>query len=299
MPVLNEKKIVEKILKIIGVENDDAYFHKGTNLVFTTDVMFESTHFPLLLSPEEIGRKIAVANFSDVAAMGAKPFLFLASFGLNPDYPEDELLRIIKGIRNTCGEHNAIYGGGDTKKAKELTIAGFAVGNIKGKVLKRSNAKPNDSVYCTGNVGNAACGLIELLKGRRNEWAENYVKKTARIDYVPIISKYANACMDITDGFFYTMGEIEKMSGVGIEIQNIPTSEKVREYCRKNHITLKKLLSIGEDYELVFTIPGAREKVFLKQCAKRGLFPIKIGRVIKRKRGYSKESGYDAFISKV
>ena len=53
---------------------------------YATDMMFESTHFPEILTPFQIGMRVVTANVSDIAAMCAKPLGMVISMGFNkPD----------------------------------------------------------------------------------------------------------------------------------------------------------------------------------------------------------------------
>jgi len=270
---LGERGLIEVITRtlyrnkkiLVGAGKDDAALIKlnGKELVATSDIMFSSTHFPKGMEPEHIGRKVAVANISDLAAMGASPLATLFSFGLPVNFDVDELRRIISGINAVCSKYDAPFVGGDTKKSKELTICGIALGEIgRNEALRRCNAKAGDVVAVTGEIGNAALGLQIILEGMKvrgyQKLINAFLKPEARVKEGRAIAqcKVGAAAMDITDGLLFSAGEIARMSGVCISLDrsNIPTSREARKFARKHGVSESFLLKNGEDYELLVTI---------------------------------------------
>jgi len=315
-----EKRVVEKLargltsarsVKVKAGEDDCASTSlAGKQLVQTTDIMLRKTHFPKKMSYEQIGMKIAAANLSDLAAMGAEPLTLLIAFGVPPTLEQNQLKRIMSGVSKTCKEHSCSYVGGDTKKARELTLCGSATGvvNSEKELLKRTNAKPGDIVCLTGSVGNAACGLLILIENPRiatklkNKLLPAFTHPKARTREARKLAqmKARIAAMDITDGVFYTCSEIARASGVGMDLESgkLPLSKELLEFAEKTGKPLMKLLSYGEDYELVVTVPEKKLKAAAKKTR---LYPI--GRVSKKK-GVRLDGktlsarGYDAFKSR-
>jgi len=299
-----------------GVDDAAAIRHLGEEIVFTSDIMFASTHFPEAMKPEEMGWKAAVANVSDLAGMGAQPLALLAAFGLPASLELDFVAAISKGINEACKAHECAFAGGDTKKAAELTICGSAIGVCRSEagLLKRANARPGDIVCVTGNLGDAACGAHILLKRMRSrippETASRLVRAftypRARVKLGMALSSLGAhiAGMDITDGLFYSCNEIASVSGCGIRIREklIPFTEDARQFAREQlNASPIRLLEWGEDYELLLTLrrkdfPRAQKAV---QAAGGRL--IRIGEVIKEKTVYLDDEkvdtkGYDAFL---
>lgn len=262
---------------LVGAGEDDAALLSfcGRQLVATSDVMFSSTHFPRGMKPEHIGRKVAVANISDLAAMGASPLATLFSFGVPQNFDVSELRKIIHGIDSACSEYDAPFVGGDTKKARELSICGIALGELgKGEALRRCNARVGDVVAVTGEIGNASLGLAILLKGMKageySKLLNAFLKPAARVKEGRAIARchIGSAGMDITDGLLFSAGEIARMSGacLSLESRKIPVSREARKFAKEHNIKESYLLNSGEDYELLVTIKSrefykAKEKV--------------------------------------
>jgi len=323
---LGEKKIVSALTKGLytrdfvtlsaGLDDAAAIHRLGEEIVFTSDIMFESSHFPAGMKPEEMGWKAAAANISDVAAMGAKPLAFLASFGLPPSLDLSYVRAISRGINGACRAHQCPFVGGDTKKAGELTICGSVIGSCQSKsaLLRRGNARPGDVVCVTGSLGDAACGAQILLKGKKlNPQADkkllnSFLKPRAQIKAGLALSSLGAeiAGMDITDGLFYSANEIATASGCGIRIHEdmLPFSEEAKKFA---HSILRaspvRILEWGEDYELLVSM---RRKDFPRAKAAveaAGGRLICIGEAIGEKTVYLDGEkvdvhGYDAFLAK-
>jgi len=250
---------------IAGAGEDDAALISfgDRELVATSDIMFGPTHFPKGMKPEYIGRKVAVANISDLAAMGASPLATLFSFGIPAEFEVYELKEIVRGIDAACQKYKAPFVGGDTKKARELTICGIALGEIeKGEALRRSNARAGDVVAVTGEIGNAALGLRIILGGMKTsgytKLVDAFLKPKARVKEGRAIAecRVGAAGMDITDGLLFSAGEIARMSGVRISLESsrIPVSAEAEKFAREHKVRRSLFLDNGEDYELIVTI---------------------------------------------
>ncbi|MEM3555764.1 MAG: thiamine-phosphate kinase [Candidatus Micrarchaeia archaeon] len=319
--LLGERKLIELLTEklyrnksiISGAGEDDAALLKfnGKQLALTSDIMFHSTHFPPSMKSQQIGRKIAVANLSDLAAVGAKPLGMLFSFGIPPQLDFRILRGIIKGINLTCSEYNAPFIGGDTKKAKELTICGIALGEIIGKPMRRCNAREGDIVAVTGEIGDAFLGLRIVKEGvdsKKYEKLKNaFLNPKARVREGIAIAELGvrAAGMDITDGLLFSAGEIARMSRVclSLDSEKIPISKEAEEFTEKHEISRKTLLNNGEDYELIITLSEREFEKVRKKVTGVGGELIEIGRAIEG-RGVLLDgrkvntNGYDSFINK-
>ncbi len=299
---LGERKLIALLIRglyrnrrvLVGAGEDDAALISfgDKELVAKSDIMFRSTHFPRGMKPEAIGRKVAVANISDLAAMGASPLATLFSFGLPPRFDVSEFARIIKGINAVCIEYDAPYVGGDTKKAKELSICGIALGEIgRGEAIRRCNARAGDVVAVTGEIGDAALGLEILLKGMKTgkygKLVNAFLNPSARVKEGRVIAqcKIGAAGMDITDGLFFSAGEIARMSGVCLSLDrwSIPISKEARKFAEEHNVKENYLLNNGEDYELIVTIKRERFEKVRSKVEDVGGSLMQIGNVVRGK----------------
>jgi thiamine-monophosphate kinase len=250
-----------------------------------------------------MGWRSAASNISDLAAMGARPLAFLLAQGLPANIAGKAALEISKGALAACKSLNTKYVGGDTKRAKEITLAGFALGKVEGTPLMRSSARPGDIVCLAGNIGDAMCGYLALAKKKKApaKLMNAFLKPTALVEAGLAVSKNVEraACMDVTDGLHFTCAEIAKLSNVRIDLDSMstPISPEARKFCAKNKIHTSHLLHWGEDYALAFALSQQDFERIHKQA---GL--VCIGTVSKGKGLFvdgkkCADTGYDAFKS--
>lgn len=324
----SERELVKKITRklyakknvLVKAGEDDAAIVEigGKQLVFTTDIGFRATHFPKQMSFKDIGFKTVCVNLSDLAATGAKPECILASVGIESRMKAKEVQELARGMNKACKKYDASFVGGDTKKARELTVSICAIGEIVegARALKRNNARVGDVVCVTGEIGNAVCGLKILLEKqtrKKNKRNKNKTRKTKhaklvhafthpipRVQEALVLSKQCKRCaaIDCSDGLLFTLKEIADANNVKITIHKnkIPVSKEARKYAGENRLNEKQLLDTGEDYELVVCMS---EKDFGR--VKKKIKLIEIGRVEKG-RGVivdgkqTQTKGYDAFL---
>ncbi|WP_017754984.1 thiamine-phosphate kinase [Calidifontibacillus oryziterrae] len=253
---------------ITGI-GDDAALYSGDSEVeeiIGMDTMVEGVHFTRnTMKPFHIGYKALASNISDIAAMGGEPTFYLVSLAIPTTWDEADLLEIYKGMRTIADRYNMDLIGGDTVSTQHsLVITITVLGRIKkGRRLLRQNAKPNDIVFVTGNIGDSSVGLKLLLEhGCDYNFTsdEAYLVKRhqlpePRIEIGRILNKYSRVSLnDVSDGIASELNEIAIASSVTLEIDanRLPRSESFSIYNQED----KKhwLLYGGEDYELVGTV---------------------------------------------
>lgn len=237
----------------------------GFELAVTTDVLIEEVHFPKSSRSDLVGYRALAVNFSDLAAMGAKPFFHTIALTLNSDDIE-WIRRFAHGVAIASAEYSSVVLGGNLSKGP-LSIAVTAHGLLpRGKALRRDGAQLGDDVWLSGRVGatNAFLGKddhttnesLEALRDRRNKDAvARYFLPIARTELGSRLLDIANAAIDVSDGLLGDVGHIVSGSkcGAQLHLDNIPIWNGVR-----------PIDAIGADdsYELVFTAaPERRESV--------------------------------------
>ena len=135
---------------VVGIGDDAAVlrFSARDDVVVTTDSMVEGRHFERTwLSPRDLGWRLAAANLSDVAAMGATPKFALVSLVL----PRGVSALYAEGIERGAAEHLARYGasivGGNTAStAGPLVCDMTLIGTCKRGRAWRRRAKAGDLI---------------------------------------------------------------------------------------------------------------------------------------------------------
>lgn len=273
---------------ILGIGDDAAILQvpEHHELIQSVDTLVAGVHFPIETSPQDIAYKALAVNLSDMAAMGAEPAWFTLAITL-PDANEDWLKAFSESLSSLAKKYNVQLVGGDTTNGPltiSITINGFVP---TGKSLVRKNAQVKDKVYVSGSIGDAALALVawqgqcllsedstDYLKGRLN-------RPSPQIELGLLLREYASACVDISDGLIADLGHITDNSGVGAKInfEDIPRSREFNLNLTDNSLIIPLVLSGGDDYELCFTIPAAKQNSFEKAVKENKFFVTCIGEI--------------------
>ncbi len=249
----------------LGVGDDCALLTvpAGYQLAVTSDTMVENVHFFTSANPEWLGYKLLAVNLSDLAAMGAQPVAVTLALTM-PTVDDAWLQAFARGFWQLADRYSVDLVGGDTTSGP-LAMTVQAMGIVPaGKALLRSTAKPGDLVYVTGTLGDAGLAL-KILQGNYSAEAIDALRRfhqpDPRIDEGLVISKFANACIDVSDGLVSDLGHILRNSGVGacLNWEDLQFSSAVIEYIKQTQDWTMPLVN-GDDYELCFTVsPGKTE----------------------------------------
>ncbi|OUS14938.1 thiamine-phosphate kinase [Gammaproteobacteria bacterium 50_400_T64] len=255
---------------LLGVGDDCALLAPpaGEVLAVTTDTLISGVHFPHHSPARQIAQRALAVNLSDIAAMGATPRWFQLALTL-PDSDQDWLAEFSAGLNAMACEFNCALIGGDTTRGP-LTISITLMGTVpSGQAMKRSGAKPGDTIFVSGTLGDGAAGLA-AVEGRLSLSAEDtdflegrFWQPQAGVAQGLKIRAFASAAIDISDGLVADLGHIAKASQVGalVEVGKLPLSPALRRAAGSER-GLTWALSGGDDYELCFTVPASG----LAQC---------------------------------
>jgi len=256
----NQKKNVNKI-KGIGDDSALIQIPKKNILAISTDTLVEGTHFFKNISPTDLAYKTVAVNLSDIAAMGADPKWITLSITM-PKSDSLWLKKFSNSFFHILNKYNIQLIGGDTNRGP-LSITLSIYGLLeKNTALLRSNANIGDLIYVTGNLGESAAGLFLLKKkifvknlSVRNYLIKKHLNPIPRVFEGMSLIKIANAAIDISDGLIADLGHILRNSqrGANINLNKVPISKVLIDNFQHQDY-LDWALSIGEDYELCFTI---------------------------------------------
>ena len=217
----------------LGLTDDAAVFAPppGRELVMTADTMVETVHFLPNTAPGLVARKLLRVNLSDLAAMGATPLGYLLATSVPRAFDDDWYAGFAAGLALDQAEFAITLLGGDTTQTPgPLSLTLTAVGHVApGAAILRSGARPGDSLWVTGTIGDGALGL----HAARGELADpdgwlrgRYDLPTPRLG-LPLAG-WAHAAADVSDGLFQDLGHICRASGVAavVEASRIPLSQQ-------------------------------------------------------------------------
>jgi thiamine-monophosphate kinase len=255
---------------LLGVGDDAAILQPpaGKQLIVTTDTFISGVHFPEQTPPDAIGYKALAVNLSDLAAMGADPAWFTLALTL-PRVDSGWLHTFASSMKQLASDSGIALVGGDTTKGP-LSITVQAMGFASSvQIPRRDAAKTGDKIYVTGTLGDAAAGLriIQGTLNLNNKKHADYCQKKLnfpqpQLTASRIIRDYASSCIDISDGLLADLSHILTASGIGaiINTTDIPLSAALKSVNKS--LALKLAMSGGDDYQLLFTIPDEKDKIF-------------------------------------
>ncbi len=257
--ISNIRSIIRPTEDVEGTDDDAAIIDVKGNVVVSTDVVTFERHMPKGMSYEKFGWMAAAVNFSDLAAMGARPIGLLASLSMPQDMDEHDLYDIVSGM-DQCAEFvNTHIIGGDTKPGTG-TISCTALGTMDGRrPMMRSGANIGDIVAVTGPLGGPAAGFKALEKGIDAEDAVfSLMVPVPKVEAGIALSSTGKvtSCMDLSDGLATAANTICRQSHVGMELvfEFIPVQEDVRDVCDATGDSVRDMvIGWGGEYELLFT----------------------------------------------
>ena len=182
---LGEFKFIEKITNsfeikksetIMGIGDDSAVLNFNSNdVIISNDILIEGIHFDLTYTPlKHLGYKAVIVNLSDIYAMNAQPSHIVLSIGLSNRFSVEAIQELYDGVLQACKNYSVDLVGGDTSSSKKgLIISVTAIGSTKRKrITYRNNAKPNDLIVVSGDLGGAYMGL-QILEREKSVFIVN------------------------------------------------------------------------------------------------------------------------------
>ena len=296
---------------IQGIGDDAAVIATSTPSWWhvTTDVVAEGIHFDMQSAgPESIGYRAAMANLSDIAAMGAVPRFLLVSLAVPKNLNQSYIYKLYEGLMNACRRHDTTLIGGDTSASKaglfiSITLIGSTTGH---RALFRHGAKVGDHLYVSGTLGDSLAGLrlladkptarsstkkkIILSASHRRFLIDRHLHPTARVAEGRWLNhaRLASAAMDLSDGLSGDLRHLCETSRVGaeIEVDQLPISAACRAYGEACGVSPTQLaLTGGEDYELLFTASPSNHHTIAQQARTHGYRITCIGTIRPRRCG--------------
>ena len=282
---------------LVGPGDDAAVLQpeRGAFDVLTTDALVDGTHFDLrFVPPDAVGHRALAVNLSDLAAMGAAPRAALLSLLLPDALATDVFDGILDGLLTLAARYRVtLVGGNITRTTGPLAIAVTATGSVRPRrVLTRAGARPGDTVYVTGSLGDAAAGLQALQREPANRSApgvQRYLYPDPRVRAGLLLgrNRAASSCMDLSDGLADAVRQVAAASGVGMTIESdaLPIGGGARAwYEQAGADPVDAALCGGDDYELMFTVRPSQRGRFRGVLKQAGDLPItRIGVVTKHR----------------
>ena len=159
----------------------------------------------------------------------------------------------------------------------------------------------------TGGFGNTTAGFKILLEGAeapkalRDRLVESVYMPRARVNtgIALAASGAATSSMDSSDGLAVSLHDLQKSSGNGFRLINVPLTRDAEEFAKLHNLDRVALaLYGGEEYELVFTVKPNMVDEARKALRDAGGDLIELGVVTKDRRIVYVENGAEKCIGK-
>ena len=276
---INEFTLIKKYLSDIGtsyashiatnVGDDCAVYSSSSQQLISTDVAVAGVHFPKNLPSEFIARRAVAAAFSDIAAMGGSITGFTLGLSLEK-INKNWLAGLRKGLKFVAKQYQAPLIGGDVVKGPtQLSVT--VIGRAAQKPILRSGAKPGDIICLSGRLGRSYLGFRAYQKDKQlNAITKGYLSPEAKVIYGQCCAKYVSSMMDVSDGILQDLSHLMGASKVGakVDFKSIPFA---------SNKDVSKIISFGDDYELLFTVGPNKIKSLRASLAKNNMDLWEIG----------------------
>lgn len=225
---------------VVGSGDDCAVleFSKDKYQLFTCDMLVEGVDFKQGEKPYLVGRKALALSISDIAACGGLPRYAVVSLGLPKSTPVRIVDGICHGMRDLARRYKVHIVGGDLSRAPAVTLDVSMLGLVeKKRLVLRNGAKTGDVIFVSGSLGGSIRGKHLCFEPRVRE-ARFLVEHCT-----------VHAMCDISDGLAQDLRHILRASKKGARLYQplIPVSKDARAF--------SEALFMGEDFELLFTMP--------------------------------------------
>ena len=267
--------------------NDDVFFDKSKKMVVSVDTYVEGTHFINFKKPDFVIKKIIRSSISDIICKGVKPkYYFLAGSGNKRSFSSSNLQKISKSLKEEQNKYNIFLCGGDTVYSSKLSFTVTSIG-FSEKIIVRNNAKLNDDIYVTGNLGDSFVGLNILKKkiyinDSLNKYFKNkYYMPSLQLKLSNKLLTFANTSIDISDGLIADLDKLlnkQKLS-YNLYLSSIPISKNLKKLLIQKKLDKLSYISQGDDYQILFTANSAKSRIINKTAKSLGIKISKIGKI--------------------
>jgi thiamine-monophosphate kinase len=264
------------------------------SLVISTDASLSGVHFLDKTEPHLIARKTLLAAVSDLIAKGATPFGYFMNICFSGETLNEDWLRgFTQGLKDVQSQFKMGLLGGDTVRSQQGFMVDYTVlGWVEqGYMVQRNTAKDSDLLYVTGTLGDSYLGLRCLLEDMPlslvdQDWVlQRHFSPELRLNLMEKTRHFWTSSVDISDGFLADLNHILQASNVSavINFEELPFSAVGRKFLDEDASTIWKLLTGGEDYELILSIEQDKREAFEVCAAATGTLVSHIGHLVSKR----------------
>jgi thiamine-monophosphate kinase len=262
----------------------------GEKLVLSVDTLVSGVHFRPDDPPGDIARKAVRVNLSDLAAMGARPRGLLLAAAFSGQEDDAWIEAFAAGLRDDLARYGVGLLGGDTVATPgPASFTVTALGHVPADgVLGRAGGQPGETLWVSGTIGDSALGLdwlsgdMTALAAEDGAWlAARYRVPDPPVALGEALRGLATAGLDVSDGLVADLGHLCRAGGCGahLQAQAVPVSEAARRCLEADPARLVRVLTGGDDYQLLFSAPESRATAVRAAAERAGVSVTPIGRL--------------------
>ena len=272
--------------------NDDVFFDKKNKNVISVDTYVEKIHFPNFNKPNLLIKKIIRSSISDLVCKGVIPkYYFISGSGNKQSFSIKNFSKIINSLKSEQKKFSIKLSGGDTVFSKINSFTVVSLG-FSDKIVKRNNAKVNDDIYITGDLGDSYLGLkyLQKKKFKNNIHKKYFINKfylpKINLKFSKYLIKLANTSIDISDGLLIDLNKMINNQNISSEIyyDKIPISNNLKIFLKANSIEKNKFIFNGDDYQILFTAKKSDRQKIDRISRKTNTKITIIGKILSKKK---------------
>lgn len=249
------------------IGDDGALLPSGE--VVASDLFVEGVHFlpHWFRSLEDVGRKGALVNLSDIYVMGAEPKYAILGVGFPKKIGKRGAEALARGLKRELESRGVEIVGGDTISHRTILISITLIGKVWGRRPLTRRLKKEWRIGITGKVGRVGWELRRALRGGRLSPKSPFYRPHLPEKFLRRGYRLLGGAIDVSDGVGAELERLSHLNRVGVKLFG---KWKRMELCS------------GEEYQVIFTF-RPREWVGLKRRAK--VARVKIAQIGKGVRG--------------
>jgi len=127
---------------------------------------------------------------------------------------------------------------------------------------------------------------IKVKKKIRDYFVSKYYKPDIQITLAKKLLSFANSSIDISDGLIADLEKMLNSQNLSYQlfIDKIPISKILKKLIKNKNIKKSKLISNGDDYQVLFTADKEKSRIILKTSKILGIKITKIGKINSNKK---------------
>tara|TARA_B100001057_G_scaffold197928_1_gene198513 strand:+ start:113 stop:1072 length:960 start_codon:yes stop_codon:yes gene_type:complete len=291
---MNEFELIDKYFSKLSLNNkgslglnDDVFFDKAKKLAVSVDTYVEGIHFVNFDKPNLVIKKIIRSSISDLICKGVQPkYYFISGSGNKRSFSKLNLKKISNSLKQEQNKYSISLCGGDTVLSNKLSFTITTIG-FSQKIIFRNQAKLNDDIYVTGNLGDSFAGLkilndqIKLNSKLKKYFKMKYYLPNLHLNLAKKLFSFANTSIDISDGLIADLDKLinkQKLSYT-LLLDDIPISNNLKTLLILKKFKKISFISKGDDYQILFTANSSKSRIISKISKSLGVKISKIGKI--------------------